>query len=73
MRTITDSTAEELLTALQGCIYYNCLLYTSMESFMNMRRAEGARMKEDVLGRSKTILSIVEQIDEQSPQTVRCV
>jgi uncharacterized protein (TIGR00255 family) len=46
------------------------VLDSAMESFMNMRRAEGARMKEDVLGRSKTILSIVEQIDEQSPQTV---
>lgn len=46
------------------------VLDSAMESFMNMRKAEGARMKEDVLSRSKTILSIVEQIDEQSPQTV---
>ena len=46
------------------------VLDSAKDSFMNMRRAEGARMKEDVLGRSKTILSIVEQIDEQSPQTV---
>ena len=46
------------------------VLDSAMESFMNMRKAEGARMKEDVLSRSGTILSIVEQIDEQSPQTV---
>lgn len=46
------------------------VLDSAMESFMNMRKAEGARMKDDVLSRSGTILSIVEQIDEQSPQTV---
>lgn len=46
------------------------VLDCAMESFMNMRMSEGARMKEDVLNRSKTILSIVDQIDEQSPQTV---
>ena len=46
------------------------VLDSAMESFMNMRLSEGARMKEDVLNRSKTILSIVDQIDEQSPQTV---
>lgn len=46
------------------------VLDCAMESFMNMRLSEGARMKEDVLSRSQTILSIVDQIDEQSPRTV---
>lgn len=42
----------------------------ALESFMQMRVAEGGRMKEDVLLRSGTILSIVDKIEEQSPQTV---
>ena len=35
-----------------------------------MRETEGARLKEDVLRRAETILSIVSKIEERSPQTV---
>lgn len=44
---------------------------TALESFINMREAEGQRMKADILSRANTILSIVEEIDSRSPQTVK--
>ena len=42
----------------------------ALDSFVRMREAEGERMKEDILGRAQTILSIVSEIEARSPQTV---
>ena len=35
-----------------------------------MRETEGEKMKADILSRANTILSIVGEIEERSPQTV---
>ena len=42
----------------------------ALESFLAMREREGEKLKKDVLERGQHILSIVEQIEERSPQTV---
>ena len=42
----------------------------ALDSFLSMRVAEGEKMREDILGRAQTILSIVSEIEERSPQTV---
>lgn len=43
----------------------------ALESFIKMRETEGERMKADILNRANTILSVVEKIEERSPQTVK--
>lgn len=43
----------------------------ALNAFVSMREVEGKRLKEDVLSRSNTILSIVSEIEERSPQTVK--
>ena len=43
---------------------------TALRSFLAMREAEGEKMKADILGRAATILSIVDEIEARSPQTV---
>ena len=43
---------------------------TALDSFITMREAEGEKMKTDILSRANTILSIVGEIEERSPQTV---
>ena len=43
----------------------------ALNSFVAMRETEGARRKADSLSRAETILSIVSEIEERSPQTVR--
>ena len=43
---------------------------TALDSFITMRETEGEKMKADILSRANTILSIVGEIDERSPQTV---
>lgn len=43
----------------------------AMERFIQMREREGARMREDVLGRRRTILNAVTLVEERSPQTVK--
>ncbi|MGN1432277.1 MAG: YicC/YloC family endoribonuclease [Ruminococcus sp.] len=43
---------------------------TALDSFIAMRETEGEKMKTDILGRANTILSIVGEIEERSPQTV---
>lgn len=43
---------------------------TALDSFIAMREAEGEKMKADILSRANTILSIVSEIEERSPQTV---
>ena len=43
---------------------------TALRSFLAMRETEGEKMKADILGRAATILSIVDEIEARSPQTV---
>lgn len=43
---------------------------TAMDSFVAMREAEGEKMKDDILSRANTIISIVNEIEKRSPQTV---
>ena len=43
----------------------------ALNAFIEMRVAEGDKMKADILGRTETILSIVEEIEERSPVTVK--
>ena len=43
---------------------------TALDSFISMRETEGGKMKADILSRANTILSIVVEIEERSPQTV---
>lgn len=40
-------------------------------SFMTMRETEGKKLEEDILSRAKSILTIVEKIEERSPQTLK--
>ena len=40
---------------------------TALESFLSMRIAEGERLRDDVLGRAQTILSIVDEIEKKTP------
>ena len=42
----------------------------ALERFLQMREREGARMREDVLNRRRTILEAVAVVEERSPQTV---
>lgn len=42
----------------------------AIDALIHMRETEGARLKADVLQRTETILQIVGQIEERSPQTV---
>ena len=43
---------------------------TALNSFITMREAEGQKLKTDILNRAKTILSIVDEVEQHSPQTV---
>lgn len=43
----------------------------ALERFLSMRQAEGEKLKEDILGRAVTIIGIVGEIEERSPQTVQ--
>ena len=43
----------------------------ALDAFVTMREREGARLKEDVLSRAATILQLVGQVEERSPQTVQ--
>lgn len=43
----------------------------AVDKFIEMRTAEGAKMKDDVLSRSNYILECVSFIEERSPQTVK--
>ncbi|MBQ8058081.1 MAG: YicC family protein [Ruminococcus sp.] len=42
----------------------------ALNGFISMRQAEGKKLKEDVLSRVDTIMSIVSEIEERSPITV---
>lgn len=43
---------------------------SALEAFMSMRRAEGERLKADVLMRAEKIISYVEEVEARSPETV---
>ena len=43
----------------------------AMEHFISMRAAEGEKLRDDILSRADTILSIVGEIEERSPVTVK--
>jgi len=43
----------------------------ALERFLSMRQAEGEKLKEDILSRADTIIGIVKEIEERSPQTVQ--
>lgn len=42
----------------------------AVDKFIAMRETEGAKMREDVQDRAKTILDLVSKVEERSPQTV---
>lgn len=46
------------------------VLELALKDFNAMREREGAKLAEDVLSRTETILSLVEQVEARSPQTV---
>ena len=43
----------------------------ALEHFLDMRKAEGEKLRSDILSRAETIISIVGEIEERSPQTVQ--
>lgn len=43
---------------------------SALEGFLSMRRAEGERLRADVLSRAETIMSLVSEIEKRSPETV---
>lgn len=43
----------------------------ALSHFLDMRRAEGAKLKEDILSRAEHIVAIVGEIEERSPVTVQ--
>ena len=42
----------------------------ALEGFLAMREREGARLRDDILSRCETILSLVGEIEKRSPETV---
>ena len=42
----------------------------ALDNFVAMRETEGARLREDILSRLETVLSLTEKVEQQSPQTV---
>lgn len=47
------------------------VLTPALEAFVEMRRVEGLRLKDDILGRADSILKQVDFIEARSPETVR--
>ncbi|MGN0489273.1 MAG: YicC/YloC family endoribonuclease [Ruminococcus sp.] len=43
---------------------------SALESFMSMRKAEGEKLKADILMRANNIMNFVEQVEQRSPETV---
>ena len=43
----------------------------AVESFLRMREAEGARLREDILSKAQRILVLVGQVEQETPQTVK--
>ena len=44
---------------------------SAVESFLRMREAEGARLREDILSKAQRILELVGQVEQETPQTVK--
>lgn len=44
---------------------------TAVDSFLNMREAEGLRLKEDILEKAEHIGALVDQVEGLTPETVR--
>lgn len=42
----------------------------AVDSFISMREAEGERLKDDIISRASTIISIVDEIEKISPNTI---
>lgn len=42
----------------------------AVQQLLQMREREGSRLKEDIMGRAKTIMSLVDSVEERSPKTV---
>ena len=42
----------------------------AIESFLKMREAEGARLKEDILTKAEEIVALVDQVEQVTPETV---
>ncbi len=42
----------------------------AIDSFLKMREAEGARLKEDIMEKAQEILSLVDQVEQVTPETV---
>lgn len=47
------------------------VLLKATENFVSMRETEGEKLRDDILSRADTIISLVEKVEERSPQTVR--
>ena len=62
---IKEETDEEQLWA-----DISSVVGSALDKFIAMRETEGEKMKEDILSRANTILSVVGEIEERSPQTV---
>lgn len=48
-----------------------CAMDDAIKSFIEMREREGSRLKEDILSKAEGILSRVELIEKQSPETLK--
>ncbi|MCH5202532.1 MAG: YicC family protein [Oscillospiraceae bacterium] len=46
------------------------VLDTALANFIEMRKTEGAKLKEDIISRAEKILNIVSEIEERSPERV---
>lgn len=46
------------------------VLEKAVKSFVDMRKAEGARLKDDILKRAANIIEIVKEIEEITPKTI---
>ncbi len=47
------------------------VLLKATENFVAMRETEGVKLRDDILSRADTIISLVEKVEERSPQTVK--
>lgn len=47
------------------------VLEQAVEAFVDMRKIEGEKLREDILSRCNTILDCVSYVEERSPETVR--
>ena len=65
---LTVTRAEEDLETVAADIC--CVLEQALQAYNEMRAVEGERLAADISGRVRTIESVVEKVEERSPQTV---